>query len=112
MNNARRNEIRAVYNDLAKVEPLAEAARLAFAEFKEALNDIKETVENIRDQEQEYIDNLPENLSQSERAQNAEQAVSELDEAISLLEVDDIDADLGNWSQDDVISHLDEAVGL
>lgn len=44
-----------------------------------------ETAETIRDDEQEYLDNIPENLLGSVRYDNAESAVDALDEAIDAL---------------------------
>lgn len=54
------------------------------------LVDIREDVETIRDEEQEYVDNMPENLRYSERGYQAEQAADSLSEAVSAL--DDIES--------------------
>lgn len=43
-------------------------------------------LQSILEEEQEYFDNIPENLQESERAQQSEKAISNLEEAISLLE--------------------------
>lgn len=43
-------------------------------------------LENARDEEQDYYDNMPENLQGSDRGQTAEQAASNLDDACSSLE--------------------------
>jgi len=43
-------------------------------------------VEPVRDEEQEAFDNMPDGLQQSERGQAAEQAASELDDAVDSLE--------------------------
>lgn len=42
-------------------------------------------LEEVRDEEQEYMDNMPENLQQSDRYYAAEEAVSNLDSAIDSL---------------------------
>lgn len=65
MNNNRRKEIRNVI---------------------EHLEGIQCQIENIRDDEQDYIDNMPENLQGSERCETAEAAVENLDSAIESLE--------------------------
>jgi len=64
MNNSRRKAIRKLIEDL---QPLALEA------------------ETIQEEEQEYIDSMPENLQQSERAYTAEEAVSNLEEAYDNL---------------------------
>jgi hypothetical protein len=43
-------------------------------------------LETARDDEQDYYDNMPENLQNSDRGQMAEQAVSNLEESCSSLE--------------------------
>ncbi|KJL49536.1 hypothetical protein RS84_00010 [Microbacterium hydrocarbonoxydans] len=77
MNKTRRNEIAAVVkrlNDLAA-----------------EISDLRDTVETIRDEEQEYHDNMPESFQYGERGQASEAAISELEDALSALE--DFDAD-------------------
>lgn len=61
MNNNRRKEIRNVI---------------------EQLEGLQCQIENIRDDEQDYIDNIPENLQESERHETAKTAVENLDLAI------------------------------
>ena len=46
----------------------------------------KSLLEGARDEEQEYYDNMPENLQASDKGEAAENAVSNLDEAISAIE--------------------------
>lgn len=67
--------------------------RKALRELSEKISDIialldthKSDIESQRDDEQEYIDCMPENLQSSERYSTAEQAVSSLDDAISEIE--------------------------
>lgn len=74
MNNNRRKEIRNVI---------------------EQLEGLQCQIENIRDDEQDYIDNIPENLQESERHETAETAVENLDLAIE--------------SFDELISNLSES---
>lgn len=77
MNKTRRGEI------AAAVQRLTELAA--------EISDLRDTVETIRDEEQEYFDNMPESIQSGERGQNAEAAISELDDALSALE--DFDSD-------------------
>jgi len=65
MNNQRRKEINAVLNELA---------------------DLRSRIETIQSEEQDAYDNMPEGLQQSERGEKAEQACSELDDAISAFD--------------------------
>lgn len=43
------------------------------------------TLDNIKDDEQSYYDNIPENLQSSQRAEDSESAIDNLDEALDLL---------------------------
>ena len=52
----------------------------------EKLEDLKSYVEELRDEEQDYFDNMPENLQGSEKGEMAENAISEMDDAISSIE--------------------------
>lgn len=57
--------------------------------WEEAVNQIgaaKDTAEQLRDELQEWLDNLPENLQQSNKADELQSAIDELEEAISELE--------------------------
>ena len=69
--------------------------REALGEIRGKLEDTKSDIEMLRDEEQEYIDNMPESLQSSERCETAENAVSNMDEAINGLE--------------DIISNIDDA---
>ena len=50
------------------------------------ISSILEDIEAIKDEEQESLDNMPENLQGSERYEASEAAVDSLDEAYSALE--------------------------
>ena len=67
-----------------------------------ALEELKETLVNVQDEEQECLDCIPENLQGSERASAAEEAVSNLDEAVYGM--DDVIAGL-----EEIVSNLDAA---
>lgn len=60
--------------------------RSAIGAQVQVLSDAKEQLENIRDEEQEYYDNMPESLKQGDKGIAAEGAVSELENAISDVE--------------------------
>ncbi len=50
------------------------------------LNSANELIENIRCDEEEYMENIPENLQGSERYSAAEDACSHLEDAFSWVE--------------------------
>lgn len=61
----------------------------------QALEEIREQIQCVLNEEQDYLDNIPENLQNSERYETAETAVQELKEA--------------DGSIDDIIEHLENA---
>ena len=65
MNNTRRKEIQDVLNELA---------------------DLRSQIDTLHGEEQEAYDNMPESLQQSERGQAAENAASELENALSAFD--------------------------
>lgn len=83
MNNGRRKEIQSIVDQLEKLEELRDS--------------LEDEVERIRDEEQEYLDNMPESFQGSDKGYAAEQAIGYLDEAVSILEdvnVDDLKSSL------------------
>jgi chromosome segregation ATPase len=78
MNNARRKQIAEIVDRLSEITVLRD--------------EIKEAIESIRDEEQEYFDYMPESLQGSERGIAAEEAIGNLEYAISDLEDLDMDA--------------------
>ena len=67
------------------------AARVLIDKGKALLDEARDMLETVKDDEQAARENLPPSLEDSERAQAMYAAVSELDSAISALE--DFDAD-------------------
>lgn len=70
------------------------ARRKQLSEVTRALNAVKDKddlyliineLDSIKDDEQDYFDNIPENLQYSQRAEDSEQAIDNLDEALNLL---------------------------
>lgn len=58
---------------------------------------LKEELEALRDEEQDYMDNIPENLQGSERYEVAEEAVDNMDNALDAF--------------DEVIDSISETIG-
>lgn len=47
---------------------------------------LKDKIEEILNEEQDYFDNMPENFQFSERGENSQQAIDDLEEAQSSIE--------------------------
>ena len=62
------------------------ARRKELEELYDIIYEAKERLEMLHDEEEEYRDNIPENLQGSERYERAEEAVDALDSAMSSLE--------------------------
>lgn len=52
----------------------------------EGLTELMERLEGIRDEEEEYFDNMPESLQYSEKGETAEEAISNLESAMDSIE--------------------------
>lgn len=60
--------------------------RKEIAKHIASLNDIRDKLESIRDDENQKYDNMPEGLQDSERANEMLEAVDNLDSAISAID--------------------------
>ncbi len=60
--------------------------REALQEIGIKLEDLKSDVEALRDEEQEYVENMPEGLQSSEKHHTAENAITSMDEVIDNLD--------------------------
>lgn len=60
--------------------------RKEIAKHIASLNEIKDKVESIMENQQEKYDNMPEGLQDSERADEMLEAVDNLDSAVSSIE--------------------------
>lgn len=61
------------------------ARRAEIEKVKLSLEELSSRVEFIRDAEQDYYDNIPENLQDSERANMSEAAIDALDSALDSI---------------------------
>lgn len=86
MNNARRKKIGEIIDRAAVLESLME--------------ELKTMVEEVKDEESDSLENMPENLQRSERYQQIEEAVGNLESAYDMF--DDFDVA-------DFTSYLEEA---
>ena len=70
------------------------------AVLQNTLEELQQRIEEIKEEEQDYLDNIPENLQSSDHYEKAENALNALEEAIDWF--DCVDAD-------ELLSALDEA---
>lgn len=94
MNKQRRIQIGKIIDEIEKVVFSA----------KVRLEELQGEIEEARDEEQDYLDNIPENLQCSERYEAAEAAVDNLDSACDAIGdlLDAIDCE-------DLVSYLTDA---
>lgn len=99
MNKMRRKELSDVINGLNTMQD------------KDDLYSWINTLDNIKDEEQDYYDNIPENLQYSQRAEDSEEAIENLEEALDLLnEVYDMDEfDKKSESIQEAIDKIEDA---
>lgn len=62
------------------------ARRKELSRAVELLEEAQSIIESCRDGEQEYMDNMPENLQESEKYYAAEEAVNNMDEAYDKID--------------------------
>ena len=99
MNKDRRKAIDKI---IAKVEGMSEE----FASLKATVEELISEIETVRDEEQEYMDAMPENLQSSDKYYAAESAVSNMDEAMAAIQ--EIESGL-TIDLDSVVTNLDAA---
>ncbi len=100
MNNTRRKAIKQTINRFDFI-------REKLDELVSEVECVKSDVESIQWEEEEYRDNMPENLQGSERYDKADNACTNLSDAVDALNdmIDDLDFDFG-----DVTTYLEEAM--
>lgn len=70
--------------------------RKQISELMQKVSDLKEELDEVLQEEQDYYDNMPENLQYSARGETSEEAICNLEEACSCL--------------DDCISNLESSI--
>jgi hypothetical protein len=60
--------------------------RKAISELLSRLDSLKNELEILRDEEQEYFDNMPDSLQQGEKGDTAAEEVSSMDDAINSMD--------------------------
>lgn len=62
------------------------ARRQQLSKWLADIEEIKSELETICSDEEDYFDNMPENLQGSQRGMDAEEAIDQMNEAISAIE--------------------------
>lgn len=60
--------------------------RKALTKLQDQITDLKMALGELLEEEQGYLDNMPENLQYSEKGEKAEECISALEDAVSNLE--------------------------
>ena len=107
MNEARRKAINLLDKDIEKLADLHAAMKSAIQSYNEAREELKDEVESIRDEEQEYFDNMPEGLQGGEKGEKAQEAIDALERAITLVE-DEIE-EPEEFNKDELTEELNNA---
>jgi DNA repair exonuclease SbcCD ATPase subunit len=105
MNEKRRNEIRALEKRLE-----TEVTEIA-TKLHDLLTEIKEAYEQVRDDEQESRDNIPDGLQDGDRAQASDSAIEAIEDLISDLETHEENVGELKDAVADLVAKSDEAKG-
>ena len=105
MNKARRSALRAISSRLNGVRSELNGNH---EDVIELLLSLQSDIDNCRDEEESYADNMPENLQSSQRYDDAMDAVSEMENAIDYI--NDVVESLNNGNLEEAEENLDYAV--
>lgn len=99
MNKLRRKELGQVINGLNTIQD------------RDDLYSLINTLDNIKYDEESYYDNIPENLQYSQRAEDSETAIENLEEALDLLNevYDEEEFDVNNELIQQAIDKIEDA---
>ena len=99
MNKLRRKELGQVINGLSTIQD------------RDDLYSLINTLDNIKYDEESYYDNIPENLQYSQRAEDSEMAIENLEEALDLLNevYDEEEFDVDNELIQQAIDKIEDA---
>ena len=99
MNKLRRKKLGQVINGLNTIQD------------RDDLYSLINTLDNIKYDEESYYDNIPENLQYSQRAEDSETAIENLEEALDLLNevYDEEEFDVDNELIQQAIDKIEDA---
>jgi len=98
MNKIRRQELKMVIRELRAIK------------HKDDLDTCIASLETLKDEEQDYFDNIPENLQYSQRSEAAEEAIERLEEALDVLNEIYYNADSSLEDIEDAINLIEEVI--
>jgi hypothetical protein len=104
MNEARRKVLTGAAKELADL--IKEIGTNDFGQWAGKLESIKADIEGVKDEEEEMLDNMSDNLKGGERGSRMQEVVSELEEALSI-----IDTTIDALNDVDWVTSLDDAMG-
>lgn len=109
MNKERRKAINAIY---AELETLDGEVSAAVAPLVAKMAALMERIEEIKSDEEEAYENMPESLQEGERGQIASEAIDNLDNAYNELEskTDSLN-EFGEEPFREILEYLDNAAG-
>lgn len=88
MNKDRRKELNKARALVEESRDLMTDAKNTTSEAQDKMIEAREIVENCRDEEQEYYENMPESVQGGEKGDKAQEAVSAMDSALDADEFD------------------------
>ncbi len=108
MNKQRRKDLSDLMDRLQALQ--GDLSKLT--ELRAEAEEIREGINTAKDEEEEYLDNMPEGLKDGDKGQNAEQAISSLDTASDALQ-DIVDAleTLEGFNPEDILGNIEDARG-
>jgi len=95
MNNERRKALIAIAGDLSLIKGEVEACTQAMTDeetaekeegWSSSVEDAHGALEACKDEEQEYLDNMPESFKNGDRGSNAETAIAAMQEGMDALD--------------------------
>jgi flagellar biosynthesis chaperone FliJ len=105
MNKQRR---KAIADLIEKFQDWQNNTQEELSKFQSQLEELKSEIETIRDEEQEYKDNMPESLQNGDKGEQADTAITCLEEAISNAEDQCSEFDNTLNGAGDIISCLEQ----
>jgi chromosome segregation ATPase len=112
MNKARRKQlsdlstlVSSLIGDLQNEDP-----EVSWPDTKTAIDGHHDTAEAIKDEEQEYLDNMPASLQSGEKGDTAQNAIDNIESAMGKLEDAATACDDETPDLEEVVSALQEAV--
>lgn len=109
MNKQQRKQLAIIESSISHLAELEPNEAVNWAEAIEKLEDALSNVQEIRDEEQDKFDNLPEGLQASGKGDDIQSAIDALDSAVTDLEAA-IESAKGKDSNEDKVESVSESV--